>query len=115
MPRVLAATLWVFLAITASSALLAIGGVAWLWFSASASETPKDLPYLKPLLSSVVFEVAGVIFLLARRGLRYLPQVITHKQESATLEFMQRDPSNPAIVRSLRCKSPVLDVVRDVA
>lgn len=78
--------LWVF----AASAALCLTGVTYIWFLQPAVGESKqtDLPYLNVLLPSLIIEAAGVVFLLVKRGMRYLPDTETNKKASETFRFM---------------------------
>lgn len=85
MQKLVKHVLYTFLAITAITALVTISGICYAWYKSPAEE----LPYLKWLISSVLIEIAGVIFLLAKNGMKYLPEVVTHKTKEDTQQFME--------------------------
>ena len=81
-------TLYVFIAIVAATAAIALTGLAYLWFfSDTASKT--DLPHLRYLLGALIAEVVAVVLMIARKGAKYIPHIETHKKESETLKFMK--------------------------
>lgn len=80
---VISVTRW-FLLIFIITAILSLIGVAGKWFEFIPGETP----YLTWLLSITVAEGSAVIILIAKKGLRYLPDTVSHKTEGKTLEFM---------------------------
>jgi hypothetical protein len=78
--------LWVF----GASAALCLAGVVYIWFLQPADTTIKlvDLPYLKILFGSPIVEAIGVVFLFVKRGMKYLPDTETNKDEAQTFRFM---------------------------
>jgi hypothetical protein len=78
-------TLYIFVVIVALTAMLVLSGLAWLWFA----KTPGNLPYLGWLLSTLIAELIAIVVILARKGLKYLPDVKNHKKEADTLSFMK--------------------------
>lgn len=84
-------TLYLFVGITGLSALLALVGVAYLWFFAQSADGAenRDLPHLGWIITVVLAEIAAVAFLLARKGLKYLPETQTDKEPEQTIRFMQ--------------------------
>lgn len=88
MLRLVRFTLYVFVGIVTLTALLVLTGLAWLWFI-EKTETHSDLPYLGWLLIALFAEVIAVILMIARKGSKYLPEVMNHKEESDTLSFMR--------------------------
>jgi hypothetical protein len=78
-------TLWILTAVFALTSILAIGGVVYLWFYA---EDGRQLPYLGWLLTLTVAEIAGLSILIAKKGLAYLPTVLSNKGPNDTEEFM---------------------------
>jgi hypothetical protein len=91
MQRLIKATLWILSVMLALTAMLAIGGVAYLWFWGSRSEPPlTDLPYLRWLLSLTIGEMVSLALLVARKGLSYLPATEVNKDLAQTEEFMER-------------------------
>jgi len=91
MQHLVKTTLWVLSAMLALTALLAIGGVAYLWFWGSRHEPPlTDLPYLGWLLTLTIAEMASLSMLVARKGLAYLPATEVNKELAQTERFMER-------------------------
>ena len=86
MLKLIRTTLYIFLFITAATAVLVLLGLGYLWFYPEANA--KDLPYLGYLISILIAEVIAVVLVLARKGAKYLPHVEVHKKESDTLDFM---------------------------
>ena len=85
MGKIIKITLFVFLIITALTAFLTLAGIGYLWFFNSSAE----LPYLEGLITSVVIEIVIVILFLAKKGLRYLPEVANNKTRFETQKFMR--------------------------
>jgi len=79
-------TLYTFLCITALTAFLALLGIYYTWFSPEH----KKLPYLCSLVTLVVIEIASVILILARKGMKYLPDTKIDKEPEDTLKFMEK-------------------------
>jgi hypothetical protein len=91
MQRLVKITLWILSIMFALTAALAIGGVAYLWFWGSRQNPQlKDLPYLGWLLSLTIAEMAGLVLLIARKGLAYLPATEVNKELAQTEYFMER-------------------------
>lgn len=86
MQKVLKTTVYIFLAIFALTAVLTISGLAYLWFWHKRTE---DFPYLGWLLSTLIAEVVGVVIMVGKRGLRYLPDVRTNRTAAETSAFMR--------------------------
>lgn len=86
--RLVKTTLYVFLGIVALTALLVLSGVARLWFLGETG-TLRDLPYLGWLLPALIGEVVVVVLVIARKGLKYQPDVVNHKGADDTLFFMR--------------------------
>jgi hypothetical protein len=78
-------TLYLFLWVTGLSAALALAGVAYVWFFSDKIE----LPHLDFLISAVIAEVIAVVVMLAKKGLKYLPNTQTDKNPKDTLKFME--------------------------
>lgn len=78
-------TLYLFLSITGLTALMAIIGIAYVWFFSEKNE----LPHLELLIGSVILEIIAVIVILAKKGLKYLPDTQTDKEPLDTLIFME--------------------------
>ena len=79
-------TLYLFLWITGLTALLALIGIIYVWFFSEKAE----LPYLGWLISSVIAEVVAVTVMLAKKGMKYLPDTKTDKEPKDTLKFMEK-------------------------
>ncbi|MFT6625212.1 MAG: hypothetical protein ACJAZI_001296 [Cycloclasticus sp.] len=78
-------TLYLFIIITALTAAITFAGIAYVWFFSEKSE----LPHLELLIGSVIVEVIAVILMLAKKGLKYLPDTQTDKKPKDTLKFME--------------------------
>jgi hypothetical protein len=79
-------TLYLFLIITALTAVITLTGIAYVWFFSEKIE----LPHLELLIGSVIIEVIAVILMLAKKGLKYLPDTQTDKEPKDTLKFMEK-------------------------
>jgi len=90
MQNAIKTTYYIILGVFVASATLCLAGVVYIWFLQPSNGTAKmaDLPYLGPLFTSVIIEAIGVVFLFARRGLKYLPETETKKNETETFRFM---------------------------
>ena len=78
-------TLYLFLIITGLTAAITLAGIGYVWFFSEA----KQLPHLKWLIGSVIIEVVAVILMLAKKGMKYLPDTQTDKEPKDTLKFME--------------------------
>jgi hypothetical protein len=78
-------TLYLFLWITGLTAAMTLAGIGYVWFSPDA----KELPHLEWLIGSVIVEIITVILMLAKKGMKYLPDTQTDKVPRDTLKFMQ--------------------------
>lgn len=54
----------------------------------------ETLPYLGWLLGILIAEVVGVVIMMAKKGLKYLPETELNRHEKETLQFMERFISN---------------------
>lgn len=86
MQQVLKVSIYVFLAIFAATAILTIAGLAYLWFG---DRQIADLPYLSWLIFVLLAEVIGVIVMIAKRGVLYLPDIRTNRNTAETSSFMR--------------------------
>jgi hypothetical protein len=77
--------LGLFIAIFTLTAILTLGGVAYVWFIKPGAQMP-DLHWL---LGLTIAEAAGVVVMFGKRGLRYLPTVRQDKDRNATFQFME--------------------------
>ncbi|KHT26424.1 hypothetical protein LOZ86_20680 [Pectobacterium parvum] len=77
-------TLYLFLWITGLTAVMTLSGIAYAWFFSE----PKELAHLELLIGSVIIEVIAVIVMLAKKGMKYLPDTQTDKAPNDTLKFM---------------------------
>jgi hypothetical protein len=84
MQRLVKNTLYLFLFITGATAIITLIGICYVWFYPDA----RDLPHLKWLVLSIIIEMVGVIIMLAKKGLKYLPATQTDKKPEDTLRFM---------------------------
>ncbi|MDI4650881.1 MULTISPECIES: hypothetical protein [Pseudoalteromonas] len=78
-------TLYLFLTITGLTALMAIIGIAYVWFFSNQNE----LPHLELLIGSVILEIVAVVLVLAKKGLKYLPDSQIDKEPNDTIKFME--------------------------
>lgn len=90
MQTLLKTAFYVILIVFGLSAALCLLGVAYIWFFQSDNMPAKltDLPYLSYLFYSLIVEAIGVVFLVVKRGLKYLPETETNKDEAQTFRFM---------------------------
>lgn len=77
--------LYLFLWITGLTAAMALAGIGYTWFFSEA----KELSHLAWLIGSVITEVVVVILMLAKKGMKYLPDTKTDKEPKDTLKFME--------------------------
>ena len=75
---------YTFLIITIFTALLTLGGIIMVWIDSSLS-----LPYLETLVVTLLIEAISCVFMFARKGLGYLPQVVTNKTKEQTIKFLE--------------------------
>ncbi|QDE31431.1 hypothetical protein [Shewanella polaris] len=78
-------TLYLFLLITGLTAALTLVGIGYSWFFSEA----KELSHLKWLIGSVIIEMVAVVLMLAKKGMKYLPDTQTDKAKNDTLKFME--------------------------
>lgn len=78
-------TLYLFLWITGLTAIMTLAGIGYAWFLSEV----KELQYLEWLIGSVIVEIVAVIIMLAKKGLKYLPDTQTDKEPKDTLKFME--------------------------
>lgn len=90
MQNAIKATYIIILIVFSASAILCLSGVTYVWFiqPTGSSSAISELPYLNILFGSLVVEAIGVVFLFVKRGMKYLPDVVTNKNESQTFAFM---------------------------
>lgn len=122
MQSVVKHAIYLFLGIFALTAIISLGALVCLWVSGTSGAAISDLPYLKWLLGTVIAEVVGVVILLAKKGLKYLPEVEVKKTEAETLEFMKKfidSGSSVTIVSNrvawLRKSDPIKDAITEMA
>lgn len=122
MQSVIKHVVYVFLGIFILTAIVSLGALVWLWLSGTGETPITDLPYLKWLLGAVIAEVAGVVVLIAKKGLKYLPEVELNKTEEETLKFMKRfidSGSSVTIVSNriawLRKSEPIKSAITEMA
>ncbi|MCK5660765.1 MAG: hypothetical protein KAH86_05345 [Methanosarcinales archaeon] len=84
MQKIVKRTLNLFLYITGLTALLALIGVAYVWFFSEKTE----LPYLDLLMYAGIVEIVAVILMFAKNGMKYLPDIKTDRESKDTLKFM---------------------------
>jgi hypothetical protein len=85
MQKLVRHTLYLFLWVTGLTAVITFIGIGYSWFFPEA----KELPHLEWLIGSVIIEVITVILMLARKGMKYLPDTQTDKNQKDTLKFME--------------------------
>lgn len=85
MQKLVKHTLYLFLIITGLTAAITLAGIGYVWFFSDKIE----LPHLELLIGSVIVEVIAVILMLAKKGLKYLPDTQTDKEPKDTLKFME--------------------------
>src|SRR6478672_5935269 len=85
MQRLVQIVIRTFIWIFAATALLTLGGIAFTWFNAGSI---TSLPYLGTLVWGLLLEIVGVVLLIAREGLKYLPRVVHNKSAADTSKFM---------------------------
>lgn len=78
-------TLYLFLWITGLTALITLIGIGYVWFFSDKGE----LPHLDWLIGAVIVEIIAVILMLAKKGLKYLPDTQIDKEPKDTLKFME--------------------------
>lgn len=122
MQKILKHVIYVFLVIFGITAAMSLAAVASLWWPREPGTPAPDLPYLNWLLSSVIVEVVGVVVLIAKKGVKYLPDVEVDKTEQDTLRFMQKfinSGSSVTIVSNrvawLRRSEPIAKEIADMA
>ena len=122
MQKILKHAIYLFLAIFALTAFLSLGALVYQWWYLSSENSHKELPYLRWLLSIIIAEVVGVVIVIAKRGLKYLPEIKIHKKEIETLLFMKefiRSGSSVTIVSNriawLRKSDSIRDAIAGMA
>ena len=85
MQKLVERTVYVFVGIFALTAMLSLAGIGYLWFG----DSRNSLPYLGWLVATLIAEVVGVVVLVAKRALAYLPQTVTNKTHEETIRFMR--------------------------
>lgn len=88
MQQIIKRTLNWFLFITVATTILALIGVAYLWFFTEDANL-RDLPYLQWLLGISVGEIVSVVIMYAIKGVKYLPETLVNKHENDTFRFMK--------------------------
>jgi len=86
MQKLLKTTIYIFLGIFTATAILTIVGLGYLWFGGKWKEAP---PYLGWLLSILLAEVIGVVIMVGKRGLGYLPEIKVNRSRAETDSFMK--------------------------
>jgi hypothetical protein len=86
MQKLLKTTIYIFLAIFTATAVLTVVGLGYLWFGGKWKEVP---PYLGWLLGILLAEVIGVVVMVGKRGLLYLPDIKINHSRSETDSFMK--------------------------
>jgi hypothetical protein len=89
MQNAIRVTYYAILLVFVASAILCLCGVTYIWFlPAAGTARLKDLPYLNVLFTSLIVEAIAVVFLFVKRGIKYLPDTETNKNEAETFRFM---------------------------
>lgn len=78
-------TLYVFLGITILTAFLTLAGIGYTWFAPEA----KELKHLSLLIFSLIIEIIMIILMIAKKGMKYLPETQTNRNPRDTLKFME--------------------------
>lgn len=122
MQKILKHAIYLFLTIFAFTAIISLGALVYLWWQSTPEAGLKELPYLGWLLTIVIAEVVGVVILLAKKGIKYLPEVQINKEESETLQFMKKfiDSGSSVTVVSnrvawLKKSSPIASAIMTMA
>ena len=109
-------TLYLFVLITGITALIALFGIAYIWFFSDK----ESLPHLDKIIVSVIIEIGVVVLMLAKKGLKYLPETQTDKNPDVTLKFMEKfiSTGTSATVVSnrvswLECNESLIKVLQD--
>ncbi len=84
MQKIVKHTLYLFLWITGLTALITLTGIGYIWFSGKT-----ELPHLGWLITSVIAEMVAVVMMLAKKGMKYLPDTQIDKEPKDTLAFME--------------------------
>ena len=87
MQKLIIHILYTFLGITALTALVTIAGLIWVWFFEGNCD---ELPYLGYLITAIVIELAGITFFVAKKGLSFLPKIVTNKTKDETKDFLEK-------------------------
>lgn len=85
MQNVIKHTIYALVGITILTALVALGGIVYLWEDGSKD----DLPYLEWLASITIAEIVAITLLYVKKGIRYLPDVKVNKTSEQTSHFME--------------------------
>lgn len=108
-------TYYTILVVFALSAVLCIGGVVYTW--TIADRTPEgdfaNLPYLNVLFGSIIVEAIAVVIIVARKGIKYLPDVETNKSEDETFAFMRSYVSNGTSTTIVSNRASILTRSKD--
>ncbi|HIW06345.1 MAG TPA: hypothetical protein H9889_03340 [Candidatus Ignatzschineria merdigallinarum] len=83
MQKLIKHTLYLFLIIMGITALITLFGIIYIW-----SHEGTKLLYLEWLIGAIIIEIAAVIFIIAKKGVKYLPDVQINKTNKETLNFM---------------------------
>lgn len=86
MQRIIHICIYTLLMITWITAVVTILGLLKLWMDPDAT----DLPYLGWLVTAVILEAVGMIFVITKKGLKYFPKVHHNKSEEDTIQFMNK-------------------------
>lgn len=118
MQKLLKSAIYLFLTIFALTAFLSLAALASLWWPSVTGGTAKELPYLTWLLGAVIAEVAAVVVLFAKKGMKYLPEVEISQTEGDTLKFIDSGSSVTVVsnrVAWLRKSEPITLAITEMA
>lgn len=122
MQKILKHVIYVFLFIFCVTAGMSLIAVADLWWWREPNSKVPPLPYLDWLLFGVIAEVIAVVVFFAKKGVKYLPDVVVDKTEQDTLRFMRQfisSGSSVTIVSNrvawLRKSEPITDEIAEMA
>lgn len=85
MQKLVKHTLYIFFWITGLTAAMILEGIGYVWFFSAT----KELVHLEWLIGTVIIEVVAVILMLAKKGMKYLPDTQTDKEPKDTIKFME--------------------------
>lgn len=89
MQAIVKRAIYLFLIIFGFTAVITIFAIGYIWLSVFKGLDAPEFPYLKTMIISFLIEVALVVGLIVRKGMKYLPEVRVDKDENQTLDFMK--------------------------